>query len=213
MDDRDGAQHCRGGRNRLSGDYIRRVDEAGLATLLVGVTLVAWFTLEVRQALQRRSTATHADRGSLNVLRATTIAGLVLAVVATHAVPGAAISRVVATFVGLALLWSGVAVRAWSFRTLGAYFTFTVQTSPDQPLITDGPYRCVRHPGYLGMVLALLGVALLLTNWLGLLLFAVPMLAGLGYRIRVEELALEDELGDRWRDYARGRSRLVPLVW
>jgi hypothetical protein len=120
MDDRDGAQHCRGGRNRLSGDYIRRVDEAGLATLLVGVTLVAWFTLEVRQALQRRSTATRADLGSLNVLRATTIAGLVLGVVATHAVPGAAISRVVATFVGLALLWSGVAVRAWSFRTLGA---------------------------------------------------------------------------------------------
>jgi protein-S-isoprenylcysteine O-methyltransferase Ste14 len=189
------------------------VEEPAVASLLFAASMLAWFVLEVRQSLRTRTGSTHADRGSLIVLRATTAAGFVLGVVAARAFPAAAIPGDVALWIGLALLWSGVALRVWCFRTLGTYFTFSVQTSADQPLITGGPYRFVRHPAYLGMVLALLGVCLLLANWLGLMVFAVLMLAGLVYRIRVEERALQDELGDRWLAYARTRSRLVPFVW
>ena len=189
------------------------MDEPAYASLLFGVSVVAWFVLEVRQGLHTRTGATHADRGSLNVLRVTTLAGFVVGMAAAKLVPAATIPHEVAPFIGMALLWCGIALRAWSFQTLGAYFTFTVQTSDDQPLITDGPYRFVQHPGYLGMVLALLGVALALSNWLGLLVVGVFMLSGLVYRIRVEERALEEELGDQWLAYASTRSRLVPFVW
>ena len=64
------------------------------------------------------------------------------------------------------LLIVGVAVRLWSFWTLGQYFTFTVKVSPDQPVVVAGPYRVLRHPGYAGGMLAMVGFGVLYGNWI-----------------------------------------------
>lgn len=67
-----------------------------------------------------------------------------------------------------AIYLAGFAMRRWSEMTLGRYFTFTVMTSADQPVITNGPYRFVRHPGYSGVLLVVLGAGLVTGNWVGL---------------------------------------------
>ena len=86
------------------------------------------------------------------------------AIVVARNVPSTTMPSGVA-WVGLVLLlWGGVALRLWSFRTLGRYFTFTVQTSADQPVITDGPYRVVRHPSYAGILLAVMGIGLFIES-------------------------------------------------
>jgi protein-S-isoprenylcysteine O-methyltransferase Ste14 len=97
--------------------------------------------------------------------------------------------------------------------TLGRYFTFAVMTSPDQPVITSGPYRFVRHPGYTGVILVVLGAGLIAGNWLGLAGWALLVIAPLLYRIHIEENALLSALGDRYAAYAAHHKRLVPLVW
>jgi protein-S-isoprenylcysteine O-methyltransferase Ste14 len=186
----------------------------GLFAVLLAVTCVAWFILELRQGLTRRSEAVTADRGSLMVLRAAYVGGALVAIWAERALPAAAIRpEALGSWLGLVFLWSGIALRLWSFRTLGRYFTFTVQTSNDQPVITAGPYRLVRHPGYTGLLLAIVGVSFFFGNWVSTVCLAVAATAGLMYRIRVEERALLQTLGDRYRDYAATRKRLVPLVW
>jgi hypothetical protein len=48
---------------------------------------------------------------------------------------------------------------------LGRFFTFTAQTSPDQPVISAGPCRVISHPGYAGCLLAIVGVGFLFDNW------------------------------------------------
>jgi protein-S-isoprenylcysteine O-methyltransferase Ste14 len=48
---------------------------------------------------------------------------------------------------GPALEVGGSALRAWSMLTLGASYSRTLRTGEAQPLIDDGPYRFVRHPG------------------------------------------------------------------
>jgi protein-S-isoprenylcysteine O-methyltransferase Ste14 len=88
-----------------------------------------------------------------------------------------------------------------------------VQTSNDQPIITAGPYRIVRNPGYTGLLLAIVGIGFLFGNWASAIALPLVGTAGLIYRIRVEERALLRALGDRYRDYAATRKRLVPLVW
>src|SRR6202023_2688413 len=95
----------------------------------------------------------------------------------------------------------------WSFRTLGRYFTFIVQTSGDQPVITDGPYRLIRHPSYAGILLVVTGVGLLIANWLSLIGLTITMVCGLVFRIRVEERALLQNLGDDYRNYAATHKR------
>ena len=115
--------------------------------------------------------------------------------------------------VGMGILVAGVALRVWSFYSLGRYFTFTVQTSGDQPVITGGPYRVIRHPSYAGLLLAVTGVGLLIGNWLSVISLTVAMACGLVFRIRVEERALLVNLGDDYRDYAATHKRLVPFIW
>lgn len=116
---------------------------------------------------------------------------------------------------GIVIFSAGEAMRVWSKLTLGRYFTYTVQTSSDQPVITGGPYRILRHPSYTGILLIVIGVGAVWGNWLGLgLAVLVAMtLIGLSYRIHVEENALLEELGDSYRTYADHHKRLIPFVW
>ena len=93
----------------------------------------------------------------------------------------------VAEWIGLVLFWSGISLRLWSFHTLGRYFTFTVQTSNDQPVIVDGPYRVIRHPSYAGLLLIIMAFGLFIGNWWSLVCLTGAITGGLVFRIRVEE--------------------------
>jgi len=185
-----------------------------LLRILVLLTGVVWVGMELRQSVNYRPEATSVDRASTRNLVLMVAAGVLVASFALRDVPSAAIGPVTAARgVALVLLWAGIALRQWSFRTLGRYFTFTIETSGDQPVIATGPYRVLRHPSYTGLLLVLVGIGLLLGNWLSLLAVAVAVTAALVYRIGVEERALEAALGDRYREYAATRKRLIPYVW
>jgi protein-S-isoprenylcysteine O-methyltransferase Ste14 len=54
---------------------------------------------------------------------------------------------------GIMVMLSGIALRIWASRVLGAFYTRILRTSAQQHLVTRGPYRLVRHPGYLADLL------------------------------------------------------------
>ena len=140
--------------------------------------------------------------------------GLAALVLAPAFAPGAVIRPTALAFaIGLAIYLAGFAMRRWSEMTLGRYFTFTVMTSAEQPVITAGPYRFVRHPGYTGVVLVVVGAGLVTGNWVGLAAWTLLVMGALLYRIHVEEAALLSAVGDRYRSYASDHKRLIPLVW
>jgi protein-S-isoprenylcysteine O-methyltransferase Ste14 len=174
-----------------------------------------WLVLELRQLRNVRRGARTADRGSIVVLRWAAVAGFLAAAGVARAAPEAAMRPVdVTAWIGLAVLWCGIALRVSSFRALGRYFTFTVQTSRDQPVISTGPYRVLRHPAYAGLLLALGGLGILTTeNWLSVLILATAVVSGLIDRITVEERALIHDLGDGYRSYAATHKRLIPFIW
>jgi protein-S-isoprenylcysteine O-methyltransferase Ste14 len=181
--------------------------------LLVG-TAVIWVAGELRQGIKRRPEGLKADWGSEIIFRLGVLVGALAATGLAHATPSVVIRPTsVADGVGLGLLWCGIGLRFWSFRTLGRYFTFVVQTSGDQPVISDGPYGVVRHPSYAGILLAIMGVGLFIGNWWSLVLLTVVVAAALVFRIRVEERALLKSLGDNYAHYAVGHKRLIPFVW
>ena len=129
-------------------------------------------------------------------------------------VPTAAIRPALASFAaGMVILLGGLVLRGWSIKTLGDYFTGTVMVSSDQPVITAGPYRVLRHPSYTGFLLVCAGVGLASANWAALAAMVLLPLAIFLWRIRAEENALLTTLGDKYRVYAAQHKRLVPLVW
>jgi protein-S-isoprenylcysteine O-methyltransferase Ste14 len=182
--------------------------------VLLGATALVWAGFEVRQALRRRPEAKSADRGSRVAIRLASIIAFVGAIVFKKSLPSADIgAEPLVAAIGLVIMWCGVGLRLWSFQTLGRYFTFTVQTSADQPVISAGPYGVIRHPGYAGILLALIGLGFVVDNWASLAIITVAFACGLIYRITVEEQALSRDLGDRYQSYAASRKRLVPWVW
>jgi protein-S-isoprenylcysteine O-methyltransferase Ste14 len=176
-------------------------------------TALGWGAVELRQGRAHRDEAVTADRGSIWAVRASFGAGALLAALGAHAVPSATLSRATWAWIGLVVMWLGIALRLWCFHTLGRYFTFTVQTSHDQPVIDRGPYSVVRHPSYLAILVIVTGVGLLIGNVVSLCALVVSVLCGVVYRIRVEDRALLAALGAPYRDYAATHQRLVPHVW
>lgn len=115
--------------------------------------------------------------------------------------------------VGIVVLLIGLALRQWSHHTLGRFHQALVTIQDEHDLVTSGPYRLVRHPMYAGSAVAFLGVGLALGTWPGLLLVFLGTLLAMVRRIRVEENALAQALGEKYSSYAANRARMLPGIW
>ncbi len=133
---------------------------------------------------------------------------------AGHGLPAARFAEPFAT----PLAWSGVVVAAlglWlrvaSMRQLGARFSPLVAVQREHLLETGGLYSRIRHPGYLGSLLASLGAALAFGSWVALPLW-VLMAAAQWARVRREEGLLAAHFGPIWQEYRARTGALLPRL-
>ncbi|MCL7453622.1 MAG: isoprenylcysteine carboxylmethyltransferase family protein [Anaerolineae bacterium] len=116
-------------------------------------------------------------------------------------------------WIGLTLFAAGIVLQAATFRTLRGLYTSRLGMQPGHRLVTVGPYRLVRHPGYLSNLLCLAGIGLGLSSLvgLGLTLFVVPLIVR---RIKQEEEMLAAEFGQEYERYRQQvQWRLIPYVF
>jgi len=112
--------------------------------------------------------------------------------------------------VGVAVIGIALAIAARVF--LGRNWSGVVTVKKDHELIRRGPYAMVRHPIYSGVLLGLLGTAIVVGEaraLIGVALFAI------GFRVKslTEEQFMEEQFGGEYRDYERRVKALIPLVW
>ena len=114
---------------------------------------------------------------------------------------------------GLAVFVVGMLLTLWAVRTNRFYSSLIrLQRDRGHEPVTDGPYRAVRHPGYTGTILAMLGGGLTFGSWLAMAPTVGIVLLFVRRTIN-EDRMLRHEL-DGYESYAqRVRSRLVPGVW
>ena len=113
----------------------------------------------------------------------------------------------------IALFALGVTLRWWAIVTLGRFFTVDVVVEKDHQLVDRGPFRWVRHPSYTGVLVAFVGWTLTLHNWIAMAVVLVPILIAFIRRMNVEEEALLGALGERYAEYMKRTSRLVPFIY
>jgi protein-S-isoprenylcysteine O-methyltransferase Ste14 len=114
--------------------------------------------------------------------------------------------------------WAGVVLGllcvpflVWVQHTLGRQWSSDLQLREQHILVTEGPYRWIRHPMY-SVVFAFLGALCLVSaNWLFLLGAATAMVM-LYRRIDKEEQMMMGQFGDEYRSYRARTGRLVPRL-
>ncbi len=114
---------------------------------------------------------------------------------------------------GLAVMLSGIALRYWASKTLGEFYTRTLLIKAEHQIVESGPYRIIRHPGYLGFILMFVGAGLATANWIATALVTIMMSIVYIYRIHVEETMLQTAFGERYEAYRAHTWRLVPLIY
>lgn len=144
----------------------------------------------------------------------------------THTIPPA-------VSLGTLLMCIGATIRVLCYLELGRHFTFQLSIKKGHKLITSGPYSVVRHPGYTGTYINVIGTALAILGpgsiydelglwsstlgWMsGLSLSAllVYMLVGITLRTPKEDLALKTQFHDEWDAWAsRTPYRLFPGIF
>lgn len=108
---------------------------------------------------------------------------------------------------GMVLMGAGTAIGFWSAAFLGRGLTPTPVPNGATELVTRGPYRYVRHPMYLAVVLFMGGVAIRSGSWL-----AWPLLAGLVGLFHVKARWEEGQLIEVFRGYDAYMDRTPRFV-
>ncbi len=81
-------------------------------------------------------------------------------------------------------------LRFWTMASLGGFWTTRIIVVPHAPLVTTGPYRFLRHPNYVVVVMEIALLPLALGSWPLALGFSLANAAALALRIRAEEATL-----------------------
>jgi protein-S-isoprenylcysteine O-methyltransferase Ste14 len=113
---------------------------------------------------------------------------------------------VLAPVLGFASIGIGLA----AVRTLGKEWSYEARLIEGHRLVTDGPYRFVRHPIYTAMLGKLVASNFAFGAWLGLLIAGGVFVVGTLIRIRAEEKLLREAFGAAYEDYARRVPAFVP---
>jgi protein-S-isoprenylcysteine O-methyltransferase Ste14 len=118
--------------------------------------------------------------------------------------------QLVMAVVAIALVAFAVWMVNAAVRTLGKQWTLAARVLEDHALITQGPYRIVRHPIYSGMFMMMIATGLVVGTWIALLAGSVVFLLGTLWRVRLEEKLLIETFGSQYLEYKRKVPAFIP---
>ena len=114
-------------------------------------------------------------------------------------------------WVGAGIMLVCVPLIYWVFSSLGMNVTPTVVTRREHSLVTQGPYRWVRHPLYTVGFLMFVGLSLLAANWFILAVLVLGIIP-ISKRTPLEEARLIERFGDEYQVYMQHTGRYLPKI-
>lgn len=190
-----------------------------LLAALTGIAVIAIPLLGFRHAdayLRGRSSGATARLLRWPVMLVQTVIFVVIGIALWRPVPITLSTRlhILILIFGSLLYFPAIALYLWGYWSLGRMFSissgFGATLYQDHKLIQNGPYRYVRHPMYLAVILAAFGALLIFRTW-AMVLFSISSL-GVIIRAKREERLLADELGEEWEIYKYRVPGWLPVI-
>lgn len=104
-------------------------------------------------------------------------------------------------------------LRRRAIAALGRFWSLHVEIRENHEFVQTGPFSRLRHPAYFSMILELLALALICNAFFVMLLIPLFFFPVLLMRLRIEEAALVEKFGDRYREYQKSTPALFPWKW
>lgn len=115
-------------------------------------------------------------------------------------------------WLGAGIIFAGDLLFIWSHRALGKNWSPLLEIRKGHTLVTEGPYRFIRHPMYAAIALIGIGVSLLSANLLVILAHMLSIISMYLVRVSDEEKMMIEKFGDEYREYMRRTGRLIPKL-
>jgi protein-S-isoprenylcysteine O-methyltransferase Ste14 len=113
---------------------------------------------------------------------------------------------------GIILYIIGILLTVLAHNELGKYHSIEVTIQKNHKLITNGSYKYIRNPIYLGVILSTLGYAMTFRSIISISLIII--IVGLFiWRIFAEEKVLATEFKNEWTEYCKKTYRLIPYIF
>jgi protein-S-isoprenylcysteine O-methyltransferase Ste14 len=188
---------------------------ASALRVVVPALWLAWAAIWIIAARSTKPTRWREGVGS-RALHVVPALACVILLAAPHWLPRALLLRfrpqgLLLPVIGAVIVAGGLGVSVWARLHLGRNWSGIVTLKEGHALIRSGPYRVVRHPIYTGLLIAILGTALTIGEWRGLLAVAC-VLAGFLWKIHVEERQLRETFPE-YDQYCRETAALIPLLY
>ena len=178
------------------------------------VVFFLWLFLDGTVVFRRKSAKTESrDRFSLWVIMLVGMTAGIAGIYLAYTPYGVIRPTVPVQIAGLIVMGIGILVRSIAIAQLGRFHTPNGAVLADHRVVDSGLYHYIRHPSYLGALIAFLGWSLALGNWLSLLIIMALTTAAYLYRIHEEEAALSTALGESYASYCRHTKRLIPGIY
>lgn len=116
--------------------------------------------------------------------------------------------RIAGLLVYLIFSWLNI----WAYKYLGDSYTHEIAILKNHKLITSGPFKFIRHPQYVGQILADLGVSFALLSYIILppvILIEIPLLI---MRAKMEESLLAKNFGETFDSYKKKSGFFLPFI-
>jgi protein-S-isoprenylcysteine O-methyltransferase len=179
---------------------------SGIALIAFGAT--EFFMRKGQAAKSFKRTA--ADRGTTPLIFG--CYAMIVALFFVPSLPGPIAPRWL-RWAGAVVAYAGLALRWWAMAVLGRFYTRTLTTTAEHTVVTSGPYRFIRHPGYLGSLLTWAGAAAAQGRILLWPLIVAVLVGTYAWRIASEESMLVGQLGRSYKAYQERSWRLLPFVF
>jgi protein-S-isoprenylcysteine O-methyltransferase len=116
------------------------------------------------------------------------------------------------SIVGVSLCGLGIGFAIWARNILGRNWSGKVMLQKEHSLIKEGPYGLVRHPQYTGLLLALLGTALVLGQVFGFV-WTLFLTIGIIAKSKKEEKILAGKFPNEYQEYKQKVRMIIPFIY
>ncbi len=115
--------------------------------------------------------------------------------------------------ISLILYFFGLCLRLSSLFFLGSNFSRNLSINENQKLVSNGPFRYLRHPSYLGLYLLTICVPLFFGNLILFIFALIYMFYAIKKRIEIEEMLLEKMFGHEYIVWKKKRFIFIPFIY